>query len=36
MNQRDKSSAPSGLKRVSLLALGGTAEAVPFLKQFVR
>jgi len=36
MNRRSKPSFPQGLKPASLVALGGTAEAVPFPKTFVR
>jgi hypothetical protein len=36
MNQRFKLPEPQGLKPVSLLAMGGTAEAVPFHKRFMR
>jgi hypothetical protein len=36
MNRRSKLPIPQGLKPASLLALGGTAEAVPFPKRFMR
>jgi hypothetical protein len=36
MNRRSKWPGPQGLKPVFLLALGGTAEAVPFPNRFMR
>jgi hypothetical protein len=36
MNRSGKLPGPQGLKPASLLAPGGTAEAVPFPKSFVR
>jgi len=35
-NQRSKSRFPQGLKPASLMAFGGTAEAVPFPNSFMR
>jgi hypothetical protein len=36
MNRVSKLSIPQGLKPASLLALGGTAEAMPFPIRFMR